>query len=44
MFATLLIALPSEHEGAQVRVTHVGKMQIYETSKYSDFDTSYLAW
>jgi hypothetical protein len=44
MFATLVIALPSKHEGGEVRVSHAGQTEIFETSKYSDFEASYLAW
>jgi hypothetical protein len=44
MFATLVIALPSKHEGGEVRVTHGGKTKTFETSKFSEFDSSYLAW
>jgi len=44
MFATLVIALPSKHEGGEVRVTHSGKTKKFETSKFSEFDASYLAW
>ncbi|KAE9367525.1 hypothetical protein N431DRAFT_348602 [Stipitochalara longipes BDJ] len=44
MFATLVIALPSKHEGGQVRVNHGGLTKVFETSKFSEFDSSYLAW
>lgn len=44
VFATLVIALPSKHEGGELQVTHAGKTQVFETSKYSDFGSSYLAW
>lgn len=44
MFATLVIALPSKHEGGEVRVTHSGQTKTFETSKFSEFDASYLAW
>jgi hypothetical protein len=44
MFGTLVIALPSKHEGGDVRVTHAGQTKVFETSKYSAFDSSYLAW
>jgi hypothetical protein len=44
MFATLVVALPSKHEGGEVRVTHAGKTEVFETSKFSAFDFSYLAW
>ena len=44
MFGTLVIALPSKHEGGEVRVTHAGNTKLFETSQYSEFDSSYLAW
>jgi hypothetical protein len=44
MFATLVIVLPSKHEGGEVRVTHSGNTKVFETSKFSEFDSSYLAW
>ncbi|TVY44089.1 hypothetical protein LOCC1_G004493, partial [Lachnellula occidentalis] len=44
MFATLVIALPSKHEGGEVRVTHAGKTRVFETAKFSDFGSSFLAW
>lgn len=44
MFATLVIALPSKHEGGEVRVTHGGQTKTFGTSKSSEFDSSYLAW
>ncbi|TVY39810.1 hypothetical protein LSUB1_G005264 [Lachnellula subtilissima] len=44
MFATLVIALPSKHEGGEVRVTHAGKTRVFETAKFSEFGASFLAW
>lgn len=44
MFGTMVIALPSKHEGGEVRVTHAGKTEIFETSKFSEYGSSYLAW
>lgn len=44
MFGTLVIALPSKHEGGAVRVTHAGQTKLFETSKFSGFEASYLAW
>ncbi|TAQ83888.1 hypothetical protein B7494_g7785 [Chlorociboria aeruginascens] len=41
MFGTMVIALPSKHEGGEV---HGSETKLFETSKYSDFDFSYLAW
>lgn len=44
MFATLVIVLPSKHEGGEVRVSHSKTTKVFETSKFSEFDFSYLAW
>lgn len=44
MFGTLVIALPSKHEGGAVEVTHAGQTKLFETSKFSEFEASYLAW
>lgn len=44
MFATLIVALPSKHTGGEVRLTHVGKTKVFETSQNLEFDASYLAW
>lgn len=44
MFATLVIALPSKHDGGEVRVTHSGKTKVFATSKVSEFNASFLAW
>ncbi|RDW69921.1 hypothetical protein BP5796_08318 [Coleophoma crateriformis] len=44
MFGTLVIALPSEHQGGQLVVTHLGQTKTFETSEVSAFEYSYLAW
>jgi hypothetical protein len=44
MFGTLVIALPSRHEGGEVHVSHAGKTKVLESSKASEFESSYLAW
>ncbi len=44
MFATLVICLPSQHEGGEVHVTHGKKKKIFKTAESSDFDFSYLCW
>ncbi|KAI9781115.1 MAG: hypothetical protein M1816_002473 [Peltula sp. TS41687] len=44
MFGTLVICLPSKHEGGAVRVKHGGETKILRTDKTSEFDTSFLAW
>ena len=44
MFATMVIALPSEHTGGEV-VVHLGnETRTLETAPASAFGTSYLAW
>jgi len=44
MFGTLVICLPSKHEGGEVHLTHAGTKVVLETSNSSDFDYSSLAW
>lgn len=44
MFGTLVVCLPSEHSGGDVRLVHGGKEQILQTDTGSHFDLSALAW
>ena len=44
MFGTLVIALPSEHQGGAVRAAFRGKEKVLETAPSSAFEYSYLAW
>ena len=44
MFATLVIALPSEHTGGDVLVQLRDEKQILKTQGVCDFGYSYLAW
>lgn len=44
MFATLVIALPSEHLGGDVVVQLRDEQQILKTQGLCDFNYSYLAW
>ncbi|CAH0390454.1 unnamed protein product [Bemisia tabaci] len=44
MFGTLVVCLPSPHEGGKLVLTHGNVKYEFETSKYSTFDTSYAAW
>ena len=44
MFATLVIALPSEHEGGQVEATFGDKTIVLDTASSSAFEYSWLAW
>ncbi|KAI9882227.1 MAG: Sorting nexin mvp1 [Watsoniomyces obsoletus] len=43
MFGTLVISLPSKHEGGAVVTTHAGKSSIYHTDK-DEFESTYIAW
>jgi hypothetical protein len=44
MFGTLVICLPSEHSGGDVRLVHGMTERILQTSPTSAFDLSLLAW
>lgn len=44
MFGTLVICLPSKHDGGDVHLTHSGQSRAFETAKSSEFDYSYIAW
>ena len=44
MFGTLVIVLPSPHEGGDVIVTHDGHSKVLETAPASAFETQTLAW
>ncbi|KAJ8132846.1 hypothetical protein O1611_g775 [Lasiodiplodia mahajangana] len=44
MIATLVICLPSEHEGGEVHLSHAGQKRMLNTSESSLFDTTALAW
>jgi hypothetical protein len=44
MFGTLVISLPSPHEGGEVHLSHSGKDIIFETSKTSAFNLCALSW
>lgn len=44
MFGTLVISLPSEHTGGDVRIVHGKDTRVLETAPYSAFDLSTLAW
>lgn len=44
MFGTLVICLPSKHEGGAVHVRHGEETKVLETEKTSEFDTSFIAW
>ncbi|OTA67761.1 hypothetical protein K449DRAFT_364184 [Hypoxylon sp. EC38] len=44
MIGTLVICLPSKHEGGSVHLSHGGKSYVFDTDKASDFGLSSLAW
>ena len=44
MFGTLVICLPSKHEGGEVRVSHGGQKKILDTAESSEFNYTYLCW
>ncbi|KAH9987115.1 hypothetical protein F4779DRAFT_611535 [Xylariaceae sp. FL0662B] len=44
MVGTLVICLPSKHDGGNVHVSHAGKSYVFDTAVGSDFDLTSLAW
>jgi hypothetical protein len=44
MFGTLVVSLPSKHEGGDVVATHKGESITFSSSPGSDFGFSYAAW
>jgi hypothetical protein len=44
MFGTLVVSLPSKHEGGDVVATHKGESRTFSSSPGSDFGFSYAAW
>ncbi|KAI0595065.1 hypothetical protein F4775DRAFT_391464 [Biscogniauxia sp. FL1348] len=44
MIGTLVISLPSKHEGCEVRLSHCGKTRVFGTAQSSAFELSALAW
>ena len=44
MFGTLVVSLPSKHEGGDVLVTFNGQKKILRTATASEWSTTYLAW
>ncbi|KAI9706510.1 MAG: hypothetical protein M1836_003516 [Candelina mexicana] len=44
MFGTMVICLPSEHEGGQVWLNHDRRKKTFDTAKTSAFEQSYIAW
>jgi hypothetical protein len=44
MFGTLVICLPSKHEGGEVHLSHAGERKVFHTAPESEFGLSSLAW
>jgi hypothetical protein len=44
MFGSLIICLPSVHEGGDVHLTHRSEKRVFSTAKTSQYDLSALAW
>jgi hypothetical protein len=44
MFGTLVVCLPSMHEGGEVHLSHNGKKKVLTTASTSQFDISAFAW
>lgn len=44
MFGTLVICLPSLHEGGDIVLTHRGKTASVSTSEASEFGQTHIAW
>ena len=44
MFGTLVVSLPSKHEGGDVVASYEGRSQTFSSSLGSDFGFSYAAW
>jgi len=44
MFGTLIVCLPSEHQGGEVVLTHRGETVCFNTSEHSKYGQSHLAW
>lgn len=44
MIGTLVICLPSKHEGGSVHLSHAGKKYVFNTDKASEFGLTSLSW
>ncbi|KAK5955576.1 hypothetical protein OHC33_003217 [Knufia fluminis] len=44
MFGTLVVSLPSKHEGGTVVLSHNKQKYQYDSAKASEFETSFAAW
>ena len=44
MFGTLVVCLPSKHEGGGLVLEHRGEKVVFETAESSEFGQSHIAW
>ena len=44
MFATVIVLLPSEYEGGEVKITHSGKTDIIDLNYISNRGMAIMAW
>lgn len=44
MFGTLVVCLPSSHQGGELVLRHDGKTVMFDTSVTSEFEVSFAAW
>ncbi len=44
MFGTLVVCLPSKHTGGTVCLQHGTKKESFDTSEFSAFDATCIAW
>ena len=44
MFGTLVICLPSKHEGGDIHLIHGEQRKTLETARLSEFNYTYLCW
>lgn len=44
MIGTLVISLPSKHDGGEVHLSHSNRRHVFATSNFSSFDLTALAW
>jgi hypothetical protein len=44
MVGTLMIFLPSKHEGGEMQLEHLGQTKTVETATHSEFGTSFVTW
>lgn len=44
MFGSLVISLPSKHEGGDIKVSHRGETKTFTTAAHSAYQYQYIAW